>query len=236
MRSIFKQYRQLARFNQRNFVAIADKSKVKDLPKPGGDSLSSLMNVIPSVYYDLIARICPGMAFWVALSFISPVFRKLADLGTFSAASLFVLVVLSYLSGIVFTGFSIVWDAFSLKLFSLSKGMMEALGLKAKTKLREQWVIIADKMEAVAKESEDSGRTVTKALAEVALCQNLVTGLITLAVIGFYSGGKHFYSPLEHVVPYVLTLFAVLASMLFRQAMFLGRVQAFYRMYFSAAD
>jgi hypothetical protein len=35
--------------------------------KPGeqkmGAELSSLLNFIPSAYYDLIARVCPGMAF-----------------------------------------------------------------------------------------------------------------------------------------------------------------------------
>lgn len=214
---------------------MVDKSDDKESPKRGEGSFSSLMNVVPNVYYDLIARICPGMAFWIALSFVSPVFGKLADLGTLSAANLFVLIALSYLSGIVFTGFSVIWDAVSLEVFSINKGMMELLGLKAKTGLREQWVVVAERMEAVAKASEDPGRTVTKALAEVALCQNLLTGLITLAVLGLYSAGKHFHSPLEYPIPYVLTAASLLVSMLFRQAMFLGRVHAIYRMYVSAA-
>ncbi|WP_263863803.1 hypothetical protein [Pseudomonas umsongensis] len=34
-----------------------------------GSELSSLLNFIPRAYYDLIARVCPGMAFWVTLSY-----------------------------------------------------------------------------------------------------------------------------------------------------------------------
>lgn len=197
----------------------------------GAASFSSLLNVIPTVYYDLIARICPGMAFWVALSFVSPVFGKLSDLGSLSAANLFILIVLSYLSGIVFTGFSIVWDAFSLIVFSFSQGMQQLLGLNGSKGLASQWQRIAQKMEALAKKSEDPGRIVTKALAEVALCQNLLTGLVVLSIIGFISAGRHFYLPSEFIFPYVLIGISLLVSMLFRQAMFLGRVQALYTMY-----
>jgi hypothetical protein len=66
-------------------------------------SAASLLNVIPTVYYDLIARICPGMGFWVALSFVSTEFAKLISFRALSGSDLFVLIVLSYLSGIVFT-------------------------------------------------------------------------------------------------------------------------------------
>ncbi len=199
--------------------------------KPGEGSFSSLLNVIPSVYYDLIARICPGMAFWVALSFVSPVFGKLADLGSLSAANLFILIVLSYLSGIVFTGFCIVWDGLSLWLFSGSPALMRMLGLKPKAGLAFQFQQIAEQMEAVAKRSEDPGRIVTKALAEVSLCQNLLTGLFVLAALGGLSSGLHFFHPFDYILPYTLVGVALLVSMLFRQAMFLGRVQALYQMY-----
>jgi hypothetical protein len=91
---------------------------------------SGLWNSIPSLYYDLIARICPGMAFLIALSVQESDTTQhfsLTKLPTFSVASVVVLVALSYLVGMVLTGVSFVWDLLFLGLVSTSKGLRRHL-------------------------------------------------------------------------------------------------------------
>ena len=80
-----------------------------------------------------------------------------------------------------------------------------------------------------------SGRVVAKALAEVALCQNLLTGLLALAFISWLSEGQIFFLPREHFLELSSLALLFLIAMLFRQAMFLGRVQVLYQMHVDPA-
>ncbi|HSI46833.1 MAG TPA: hypothetical protein VLA61_01025 [Ideonella sp.] len=208
-------------------------------PKPEKEKsesgLSSLMNFVPSAYYDLIARVCPGMAFWVALSFkaslISGVNPK--ALIEFSGAMLFVLIALSYVSGIVLTGFTVVWDWVSLMCLSTTKMMRKHLGLEAprSTPFSSRWKAVSLHIDAVVKEDDGAGRVLVKAMAEVTLCQNLLSGLLVLACIGHYSQDQRFFAPLRYMEFYIPIAFALFLSMLFRQAMFLGRVKDLYELY-----
>lgn len=73
----------------------ADKGKKEPGKSEGGSGLTSILNLIPSVYYDLIARICPGMAFWIVLAFKYP-HEQLQPPDILGGALLFVLIILSY--------------------------------------------------------------------------------------------------------------------------------------------
>lgn len=47
-----------------------------------GPELSSVLNFIPSAYYDLIARVCPGLALSIGGSlFLAMLFRQAMFLG-----------------------------------------------------------------------------------------------------------------------------------------------------------
>jgi hypothetical protein len=197
---------------------------------PNSKSTKSLADIVPSVYYDLIARICPGAGFWITLSIGSSEVRKVYDLEKAVGASLVLFILISYLAGIVLSGFCLVWDALSYKLLSALKSLHDPLGL-TKTGITKQWQVVAEKMESVAKVSQDPGRIVTKALAEVALCQNLLSGLFVLLAIGACSDGKHFFDPRAYWLTYSIVAIVLFISMLFRQAMFLGRAHAIYQMY-----
>lgn len=197
--------------------------------------LSSLMNFVPSAYYDLIARVCPGMAFWVALSLkASLVFglnpKVLDDL---SGPVLIVLITLSYVSGIVLTGFTVVWDWISLRCLSMTKTMQRHLGLDAPkgSPFSSRWKAVSLSIDAVVKADDGAGRVLVKSMAEVALCQNLLSGMLILACIGHYSENQHFFAPLLYMEFYIPIAIAFFLSMLFRQAMFLGRVKDLYELY-----
>jgi hypothetical protein len=216
---------------------MSDQPSTKSAASGKSDNpLASVLNVVPAVYYDLIARICPGLAFWLSLAIGSEVASgrtvSLSSLPSLVPGNLFVLVVLSYLSGIVLTGFSILWDYSSLAIFSRSKKtVMPSLGLVEGKSLPIQWQCIADKMEAIAKVSDDAGRIVAKALAEVALCQNLLTGLFALVAIGAASKGTLFFDPSSYWWQLGLLALVFFVAATFRQAMFLGRVHSLYQMH-----
>ncbi|MEF7615339.1 hypothetical protein V4F39_15580 [Aquincola sp. MAHUQ-54] len=196
-------------------------------PKPA----PSLADIVPTVYYDLIARVCPGAAFWITLSLVSPEVQRVFSVEKIGGTSLVLLILLSYLAGIVLSGFCLVWDAISYRLLSAPGWLSSPLGLRSSHGLARQWQLVAQKMEAIAKASHDPGRIVTKALAEVTLCQNLLTGLVVLGAIGLYSSGRHFFSPATYPGTFGVVFVAFLVSMLFRQAMFLGRTEALYEMH-----
>ncbi len=214
-------------------TAIAEPKKSGNEKSESG--LSSLMNFVPSAYYDLIARVCPGMAFWVALSFKASLVSGLNPkaLNEFSGPVLFVLIALSYVSGIVLTGFTVVWDWVSLMFLSATKTMRSHLGLDApkSTPFSSRWKVVSLHIDAVIKEDEGAGRVLVKAMAEVTLCQNLLSGMLVLAFIGHYSQDSRFFAPLLYTEFYIPIALALFLSMLFRQAMFLGRVKDLYELY-----
>jgi hypothetical protein len=201
-----------------------------------GDSkkAKSIADIIPSVYYDVIARICPGAGFWITISLVSQDVQQVFKVDKVTGTSLFILVLISYLAGIVLSGFCIIWDLISFKLLAATTWLSDPLRLDKKIGLIKQWQIVAQRMETVAKVSQDPSRIVTKALAEVTLCENLITGLIVLGAIGFTSRGKHFYDPRDEWLTYLIVGVAFVMSMLFRQAMLLGRTHAIYEMYVSS--
>ena len=200
--------------------------------------LASMMNFVPSAYYDLIARVCPGMAFWVALSYKTPVLSgpdQTAALEGLSGPMIFLLVILSYVSGIVLTGFSLVWDWLSLRIFMLNSKTKVHLGLNVgiEESFTDKWKRISNHIDDVIKVDDGAGRVLVKAMAEVTLCQNLLSGLGVLGFIGWLSEGARFFNPVTYHDFYWPIALALFLSMMFRQAMFLGRVKDLHRLYVS---
>jgi hypothetical protein len=212
------------------FKDKSEQGESKGKSEEGG--VASVLTVIPSIYYDLIARICPGLAFWVALFLPDDERISVRDLSAFAPSSIFLVVVFSYLSGIVLTAFSPIWDLVSLLCFKLlRKNTAEAVGLLEHARLSDQWQHVTKNMEDIAKTNDAAGRTVAKALAEVALCHNLLSGLLVLAAIGWSSGGKLFALGIHHSTYLIGIGASFLVASLFRQLMFLGRVKSLHTAY-----
>jgi hypothetical protein len=196
-----------------------------------GAELSSLLNFVPSAYYDLIARVCPGMAFWVTLSYKMDFIITPGKPQTLvSGADLFILILLSYVSGIVLTGFCVIWDAISIFILERAP-FCTALNLASAATFTQRWKQVSVSIDQVSKANDTAGRILVKAMAEVTLCQNLLTGLIVLACIGSFSGDLKFYA-FQPYYPYYLAIgCSLFCAMLFRQAMFLGRVMDLHGLY-----
>lgn len=210
---------------------MADKPEEKKI----SSELSSLLNFIPSAYYDLIARVCPGLAFWVALfyqmKFIGTSDKPLASL---SGADLFILVVLSYVSGIVLTGFCLFWDWLSMFILAFPP-VRKTLNLSASTTFFQRWKHVLFSMDQVSKENDSAGRVLVKAMAEVTLCQNLLTGLIVLAAIGALSNDEQLHAVGLNYFHYLLIGGSLFLATVFRQAMFIGRVTGMHAIYCTTA-
>ncbi|RON24575.1 hypothetical protein BK660_02575 [Pseudomonas brassicacearum] len=211
---------------------MADKSEEQKM----GSELSSLLNFIPSAYYDLIARVCPGMAFWVTLSYkmdfiIS--FSPEKPQTSVSGADLFILILLSYVSGIVLTGFCVIWDAVSIFILERAP-FCTALNLANAATFTQRWKQVSVSIDQVSQANDTAGRILVKAMAEVTLCQNLLTGLIVLACIGSFSGNLKFYAFGPYYIYYLAIGCSLFIAMMFRQAMFLGRVMDLHALYFGS--
>lgn len=198
-----------------------------------GAELSSVLSFIPSAYYDLIARVCPGMAFWVTLSYKMDFIISFSPTKTqisVSGADVFILILLSYVSGIVLTGFCVIWDA--LSIFILERApFCKALNLGSAATFTQRWKQVSVNIDQVSQTNDFAGRILVKAMAEVTLCQNLLTGLIVLACIGSFSGGEKFYAFQPYYHYYLAIGCSLFVAMLFRQAMFLGRVMDLHGLY-----
>jgi hypothetical protein len=196
-----------------------------------GAELSSLLNFIPSAYYDLIARVCPGMAFWVALAYkMDFIITPSKPNALASGADLFILILLSYVSGIVLTGFCVIWDAISI--FILERvPFCKVLNLDNGATFTQRWKQVSVHIDQVGKANDTAGRILVKAMAEVTLCQNLLSGLIVLMFIGFFSDGVKFYAVQPYYLYYSFIGGALFLAMMFRQVMFLGRVMGLHALY-----
>ncbi|QFG31794.1 hypothetical protein F6476_22770 [Pseudomonas umsongensis] len=140
-----------------------------------------------------------------------------------SGADLFILILLSYVTGIVLTGFCVFWDAASIFILERAP-FCTTLNLASAATCTQRWNQVSVSIDQVSITNDTVGRILVKAMAEVPLCQNLVTGLIVLACIGSFSGGTKFYAFQPYYHYYLLSFCSLFCAMLFRQAMFLGRV------------
>jgi hypothetical protein len=117
--------------------------------------LVSLAQLIPSVYYDIIARVCAGVPFLVTLLWSQK--DKVAKLALSPWVGFLLLLGAGYLTGLVLTSGSLLWDVLALQRWSRN-----------------------DEIAAVDK---DAGAVLAKMAAEAALCQNLLTAFVVLLIV-----------------------------------------------------
>jgi hypothetical protein len=212
---------------------MTNEVKSEEKSNEAGSVVTSLLNFVPSMYYDVIARICPGAVFWIALLQKNNFINSADELINFAAPVFFMLIFLGYVVGTVVTGFGFLWDLILFSILSLSGQTRGLLNVEnfSKMNLSDKWKLVFERIDKIGQKNELAERTLIKALAEVALCQNLLSELIILTVIGVFTNGHAFYSLLDYPGYYIIVLTTLLAAMIFRQIVFLGRVNNMYRIY-----
>jgi hypothetical protein len=83
-------------------------------------------------------------------------------------------------------------------------------------------------MDTVSARDPEAGRTLAKTLAEVALCENLLTALFVLIALGMAYPETLFFSPGCHAILLTVLGVALVVAVFFRGVMFLGRVSSIY--------
>jgi hypothetical protein len=129
-----------------------------------------LSKVIPSIYYDLIARATPGTAFLVVAGW-----SQRSSLGGMSWAKIVLLIGAGYLVGLVLTAFSLPWGLIRLVTlrFCGVEDWKKAFG----------W----SPCDAIGAVSKEAGEILLKMRAEAVLSQNLVAGFAVLWMVNALS-------------------------------------------------
>jgi hypothetical protein len=180
------------------------------MPEESG-SLSSVGKLIPSVFYDLIARICPGVAFLVGIfwhkrhTFEHPVSN--------AWVGFFLLLGAGYLAGLVLTALSFVWGPLI--------GLPIQFGLDIPV---SEW----SRNDKIANVNPEAGATLAKMQAEATLAQNLLTAFI---ILWFADGGKGTLCLGLVMRHRMIIVLALGLTALFRTLAYLGRQQNLYEIY-----
>jgi hypothetical protein len=133
-------------------------------------ALEGLGKIIPSVYYDLIARVGSGVPFLAVL-----LWGHRGSFGEVTWAKLTLVLGAGYIVGLVLTPLSFLWGVLQLLMRRV---------LKMPTWKWREGPHLSDLISAKNKEA---GATLAKMQAEAILCQNLFTAFLWLIIINkFY--------------------------------------------------
>jgi hypothetical protein len=131
--------------------------------EPGG--LGGIGNLIPSLYYDLIARVCAGVPFLGVL-----LWDYRGKFGSVTWSKLTLLLGAGYVLGLILTPLSAPWDLVQLLVRKVLKTPFD-------------WKEGASGGDEVDKKDKAAGATIAKMQAEAVLCQNLFTAFLVLVII-----------------------------------------------------
>jgi hypothetical protein len=128
--------------------------------------LTEIAKVVPSVYYDLIARVSAGTPFLVTL--LWP-YRE--NYGELTWEKLLLLLGAGYIVGLLLTALSVLWLPVELLIMVVLRTPMK------------NWRRGLTRNDEIAVRSEQAGATLAKMQAEATLCQNLFSGFSLLVLL-----------------------------------------------------
>ena len=211
-------------------VTSVANGKTKPEKSKAPEGLVSLLTLIPNAYYDLIARVAPGLVLIVAITMYqwhSEIFTKdgLSNLAT--TPVLVVALLLSYMIGMILTGIAFIWDFISfIILLELWNSSMTPKWWCLCSRFMQKWAAYSSDMDGVGKANEAAGATLAKMMAETSLCENLLSGLLVLGGVGTMSDGTAFYRPEKYIKEYATLAALLLVAVLYRQKLYVGRVKS----------
>jgi hypothetical protein len=143
------------------------------LEESGTETLEKAAGIVPTLYYDIIARIIPGVAFLLALSWKQQ--TELSNWIKVGSWSVVLFIFLAYLAGMLLTAVGLVFD---FAWYWLS------------TRLNWLWSPwdIGLKIDELFRRNASVGNSVLKMYAETTMFENL---LAAIAICWLYSLGAH---------------------------------------------
>ncbi len=196
------------------------------------DLPTKLGSIIPSLYYDLIARVCAGVPLLVLLLWQQ---RELfAPLGDSPSVAFLLLLGAGYIAGLILTPFSLVWNFPLLPFFNAWFGLPKASIFINRSKIEipasESGIdLMSIRNDRVSAIDPAAGATLAKMQAEAVLCKNLTTAFLLLVVVDFLGlanvAAVHGASTQLRISVFILLWFAALH----RTAVYLGRQNLLYK-------
>jgi len=198
------------------------------------DLPTKLASVIPSLYYDLIARVCAGvpllaLLFWQQRQLFAP-------LGRSPSVAFLLLLGAGYIAGLLLTPFSPVWSFPLLPFFNERFGLPKASILPSRSKAgtpatESGAALMSTRNDRVGAVDPAAGATLAKMQAEATLCKNLTTAFVLLGFVDLLGladvPALHGASAGLLISVFVLLWFTAL----FRTALYLGRQNLLYRIF-----
>jgi hypothetical protein len=198
------------------------------------DLPTKLSSVIPSLYYDLIARVSAGVPLLALLLWQQ---RELfAPLGRSPSVAFLLLLGAGYIAGLLLTPFSPVWSFPLLPFFNARFGLPKFSILPSRsktetTKAESGAALMSTRNDRVGAVDPAAGATLAKMQAEATLCKNLTTAFVLLICVDYLGLTDvpvlHGASTQLRISGLILLWFAAI----FRTALYLGRQNALYRIF-----
>jgi hypothetical protein len=133
-------------------------------------ALEGLGKIIPSAYYDLIARVCSGVPFLAIL-----LWEHRGSFGDVTWAKLTLVLGVGYIVGLVLTPLSFLW------------GLLQLLVRRVLKMPAWKWREGPQLSDLISAKNKEAGATLAKMQAEAILCQNLFTAFLLLIIINKFS-------------------------------------------------
>ena len=192
--------------------------------------LGSLSQLIPSVYYDLIARVCAGAPFLVLLLWEDK--GSLRDLASNAWVGFLLLMGAGYLAGLVLTPLSFFWNVLiGLPIqIMLNKAVTGGKRIRLSSLMVTLWPLWSRNDEIAAADKE-AGTVVAKMQAEATLCQNLLSAYVVLIIA---NEKRSYLVPAlgDHGSAFRWIVFlGLLAAAVFRTVTYLGRQNNLHRIH-----
>lgn len=180
-------------------------TKREDVMAEEAGALQELGKVIPSIYYDLIARVCSGIPFLAIL-----LWERIDAFGELTWVKLTLLVGAGYVAGLLLTPLSRLWLPLELLLLKILRIPID------------DWRRGLPRNDEIAARDQQAGATLAKMQAEATLCQNLFCAFVLLILLN-YTGTFLVPAAGKWVMGLILGLAAI-----FRTTVYLGRQNNLY--------
>jgi len=194
----------------------------------GSEGLKEVGSVIPSVYYDLIARVGSGAPFIVLLMWDARDRLSWLENVVGSAGIILLVLMTGYIVGLLLT--PVATMLCGIVIVSIRQAVRKQLGFYKYGDWNMVRVSrkISARSDAIGLQDKDAGATLAKMSAEATLCQNLFIGFLILIVASRYGfvDSPTFDGLTTESILIIGALLAI--SVVYRNVAFLFRQESYY--------
>lgn len=188
--------------------------------------MDKVLSIVPTFYYDLIARILPGTAFLVALTWNNPLTYGTPKDGP----QLVLLIGAGYLAGMFLTAVSLIIDFIWEGCVEYYKKNGSLIGISWTKINPTSLFMITAEIDAIRDKKPDVGDILFKMFAEVTASENMLIGYVIVWVTSSFcsstalslTSNQQFW---PHLILKVILLIALVVAFLFRVLGLCGRTE-----------